>query len=95
MFRSELINEQLLAISQVNKRLAKTLDEQMGFIQSCDVGPLKDFEPKFEVLVRCGNGRFLCPVNKLEEIINLIDQERHPLYDYVRDVSIPVKNHQG
>lgn len=95
MFRSESISDQLLLISQVNKRLAKTLDEQMGFIRSCDVGPLKDFDPKFEVLVRCGNGRFLCSVDKLEETLNLIDQEVHPRYDYVRDVSIPVKNHQG
>jgi hypothetical protein len=90
MFKCENIKDQLAKISQVNPSLARTLDDQMGFITSVNVLPLIQFDPKFKVLVRCGNGRFCCAVNELEGILNLIDKEAHPTYDYVRDVSIPV-----
>lgn len=44
------------------------------------------------MLVRCGNGRFLCPAQDVEHFIGIIDRDRNSKSidsDYVRDVSLP------
>jgi hypothetical protein len=40
------------------------------------------------VLVRCGGGRFSCPVQDLQHFIDIITREDS---DYVRDVSVTSK----
>ena len=90
MFKSKYIVETLNLISRHNPALAATLDERMGFIVASDIPGLMAYDPKLNVLVRCGNGRFQCPVNELAGVVAVITQGQHKKYDYVRDVSIPV-----
>ncbi len=61
--------------------------ERMSFVLDVDVPHLIKEDRLQLVLVRCGNGRFLCPVQDLDHFVNIITKEDS---DYVRDVSIPV-----
>ena len=41
------------------------------------------------LLVRCGNGRFLCPAQDVDHFIQIIDRDGQ---DYIRDVSLPTSD---
>jgi len=68
----------------VTKRLPEII-ESYGFIQSSDVPHLKELNRLLPMLVRCGGGRFSCPVQDVEHFVEVVDASRD---DYVRDVSI-------
>jgi len=38
------------------------------------------------LLIRCGNGRFLCPAQDVQHFVDIINKEGT---DYVRDISLP------
>jgi hypothetical protein len=90
MFNCQYIGRVLNRIARVNLPLARDIDKRHGFILATDVLDLVAVDPELEVLVRCNNGRFLCSVRRLTGILSVIDKGEHKVYDYVRDVSIPV-----
>jgi hypothetical protein len=71
--------------------------QQGGFLTSDDVKALVELDRLHLVLVRCGCGRFLCPVQDLEHFTTIIREHREkvgptsPTGDYVRDVSLPAR----
>lgn len=84
------MEKQIAQIAKVNPQLAKTISDRMGFVIDANVPELISIDPNMQLLVRCGNGRFICPVSKLAGIIHVIDSGNHKEFDYVRDVSFPV-----
>lgn len=77
----------IFQIQQANPALANTIKERGGFITSDQMDELNKIIPNQLLLVRCGNGRFLTPLNQLNHFIRIINNEKS---DYVRDVSLPV-----
>ena len=59
--------------------------QRMGFITQEDIPSILAEDRLHPVLVRCGGGRFTCPVQDLEHFIDLITKGG----DYVRDVGFP------
>ncbi len=88
-------------IRQVNPELARKIEtDQHGYILAADVEPLIAVNRLMLVLVRCGNGRFLTPIQNLNHFMGIIadhakrvEAETGELLnantDYVRDVSLP------
>jgi hypothetical protein len=65
------------------------LNTTMGFLtQKEDEAKLIAEDRLQLVLVRCGSGRFFCPVQDLQHFIDIITREDS---DYVRDVSVTSK----
>lgn len=73
--------------------------EQHGYILDNQVEELKQINRMLLVLVRCGCGRFLCPIQDLQHFIAIIEEhaklksekEKQPhCGDHIRDVSLPV-----
>lgn len=88
----------LAAIRKANSELASRIEKQGGFLNDEQVPELIKIDRLMLVLVRCGNGRFLCPVQDLNHFIGIIEEHSKlvenvskPLEssDYVRDVSLP------
>lgn len=86
-------------IRRADSELAQIIEERCGFITSEDVSKLRKINRLMPVLVRCGAGRFTCPVQDLDHFITIIDEHakmksaatNQPMAgDYVRDVSLPV-----
>lgn len=90
MFNCKYIGLVLERIARSNPGLAKALDDRGGFIIDSEVPALIAIDPQLNVLVRCGNNRFVCPVIELAGMFRVINDGKHKDYDYVRDVSIPV-----
>jgi hypothetical protein len=66
--------------------IEKQIMENGGFITSqAEEDALIAENPHRVVLVRCGNGRFKCPIQNLPHFVRIINKEGS---DYVRDVSI-------
>lgn len=64
----------------------KLLNEKMGFITSEEEEKNLIKEDRLQsVLVRCGGGRFSCPIQDLKHFIEIISRDGK---DYVRDVSV-------
>jgi hypothetical protein len=63
----------------------KLLDTKCGFVTDADVPGLVAEDRFTQVLVRCGCGRFVCPVQDVAHFVKIIENEGS---DYVRDVSI-------
>lgn len=64
----------------------KILKERGGFIISPDeINEIIELDRLHPVLVRCGSGRFSCPV---QDVIHFIDIINNSKKDYVRDVSV-------
>lgn len=62
------------------------LNTTMGFLTSFEDQKKLIAEDRLQpVLVRCGGGRFSCPVQDVEHFANIISEEGS---DYVRDVSV-------
>jgi len=59
--------------------------EQFGFVQDIDLPEIIAHKPLQPLLVRCGNGRFVCPAQDLEHFTGIITREGT---DYIRDVSL-------
>lgn len=90
--RQELPNV-MQEIRRYNTELAAKLESNGYFVTSSDIGPLMQINRLMMVMVRCGNGRFVCPVQDVTHFLNIIKEHsemKGPLQgDYVRDVSIP------
>lgn len=64
----------------------KLLKETFGFITTKEDEEKLIKEDRLQpVLVRCGGGRFSCPVQDLAHFISIINRDGK---DYVRDVSV-------
>jgi hypothetical protein len=64
----------------------KLLKEKMGFITSKEEEESLIREDRLQsVLVRCGGGRFSCPVQDLNHFISIISRDGK---DYIRDISV-------
>ena len=62
------------------------LKNTMGFLTTKEDEEKLIAEDRLQtVLVRCGGGRFICPVQDLQNFIDIINAEGS---DYVRDVSV-------
>ena len=73
-------------IQCTNPLLATEILEQGYFIKDTQVPSIIAVNRLLLVLVRCGNGRFLCPVQDVQHFIAIIEKEGS---DYVRDISLP------
>jgi hypothetical protein len=71
-------------------RTAEKIADQGGFIVAEDLLKLAAIDKlRLELLlVRCGNGRFLCPIQDVVHFTQIVRREGS---DYVRDVGIPAE----
>jgi hypothetical protein len=64
----------------------KLLKESFGFLQSPEDEVKLQAEDRLQmVLVRCGGGRFLCPIQDLSHFRDIINADGR---DYIRDASV-------
>jgi hypothetical protein len=93
-------NPAMRQIQAANPTLAAQITEQGGFIKDNQVDALIAVNRLMLVLVRCGNGRFLCPVQDLKHFIGIIEEHAklkeektgQPMQgDHIRDVSLPTQ----
>lgn len=78
-------------IEKTHPELASKIRQQVFFLRDNDIVELsmiKDYR-LILVLVRCGGGRFLTPMQDAKKFINIIVKEGS---DYIRDVSLPCDN---
>jgi hypothetical protein len=80
------MNNSILKIARTNKALSDKINSQGCCLTSADVPEVQKIDRMMLVLVRCGGGRFLCPIQDVQHFINIIGKEKS---DYVRDVSFP------
>lgn len=81
-------------IEKANPELATIIAGNGGFLLDDQIDELMKIDRLMLVLVRCGCGRFLCPVQDLKHFCAIIAEhsEAKPFSvenDYVRDVSLP------
>lgn len=80
-------------IEQHLPEVAQRIRNHGGFLTEEDMKAMaeNDATRLVQVLVRCGNGRFVCPAQDAQHFINIISrttlEDKHN--DYVRDVSLP------
>lgn len=68
------------------KTLKQLRTEHHGFITSdADLAAIVSLNRFQQVLVRCGNGRFVCPAQDVKHFTDIIEKSD----DYVRDISFP------
>ena len=68
------------------------IKEKCGFITDADL-PAVIAEDRLQMMiVRCGNGRFVCPAQDVAHFIAIIEKEGS---DYIRDVSIYTQKNVG
>ncbi len=80
------MSDSVTKISRVNPTLANKINAQHIFLTNEDIAEVEKIDRMMMVLVRCGNGRFVCPVQNVLHFCNIIDKEGT---DYVRDLSFP------
>jgi hypothetical protein len=72
--------------------LRRIIIENGGFMRDTDVAELAKLDRLRQVLVRCGNGRFVTAADSVAHFIGIIERERgddgEDGSDYVRDVSL-------
>lgn len=68
------------------RELLVRIVEQGGFLNEQDTRDLAQADRLRNVLVRCGNGRFVCAAQDVAHFIGAIEASGA---DYVRDVSLP------
>jgi hypothetical protein len=79
------------ALGRIREHLPRTAEkvfDQGGFLTADEVrliAPINALRLML-LLVRCGNGRFLCPAQDVEHFVAIVTADGR---DYVRDVSIP------
>lgn len=86
-------------IRKANKELASAIERQGGFLYDAQIPELIKIDRLMLVLIRCGNGRFMCPIQDMKHFIAIIEEHskmvesipdhRGEQSDYVRDVSLP------
>lgn len=82
-------------IAASDSALAETIRRRHGFIGSAEIDRLIAIDRLMPVLVRCGGGRFTCPVQDVRHFMEIIrvaaENSSHwsETDEYVRDVSIP------
>ena len=65
------------------------LNTSMGFlVEKEDQAKLIAEDRLQPVLVRCGGGRFSCPVQDVDHFVSIINKEGS---DYIRDISVTSK----
>ena len=81
-----------------NPSLADAITSQHGFITDQQLPELVNIDRLMLVLVRCGNGRFLCPAQDAKHFIGIIEEHAQLQKDktgnalagdHIRDVSLP------
>jgi ribosomal protein S27AE len=65
--------------------IAEIVANQYSFLKTGDLEKVVEENRMCMILVRCGNGRFVCPVQDAQHFIDIVDGHGG---DYVRDVSI-------
>lgn len=84
-----------------NKTLADKIEKQGYFISDEDLPKLEQYDRFTQVLVRCGNGRFICAVQDVAHFIKIIEEHSElyekvhgepfgPTTDHIRDLSLPI-----
>lgn len=61
------------------------LKNKMGFITEEELPEVIKENRLQEILVRCGNGRFIAPAQDIKHFIDIIERDKQ---DYIRDVCI-------
>ena len=69
--------------------LLKKIDAQGGFLNETDINALAELDRMRLVLVRCNNGRFLCPAQNAAWFSDLLESTGK---EWVRDVSLPTSD---
>ena len=91
-------NATLLRIGRTDPGLENKIRRQHGYVLEDDVDRLIAVERLMLVMVRCGNGRFMCPIQDLKHFMTIIEEHselkatatgKKFAGDHVRDVSIP------
>lgn len=91
-------NKSVQKVAAVNPALADKIAKQATFLDENDIKAVEKIDRMMLVLVRCGNGRFLCPVQDVNHFIGIIEEHAElkekatgqPLQgDHIRDVSFP------
>lgn len=82
-------------IRRTNPGLAEKIKLQGYFVTDEDLPELVKINRLLLLLIRCGNGRFLCPAQDVSHFVAVIEEHYNNLpnsreRDYVRDVSLPV-----
>ena len=67
-------------------RVLSVVKANGGFLRDVDIDQLAQQDRLRQVLVRCGNGRFVCAAQDVKHFIGIIKRDGQ---DYVRDVSLP------
>jgi hypothetical protein len=89
-------NKSVREIAVVNPTLANKIANQGTFLTEEDIPEVQKINRM--MLVRCGNGRFLCPVQDVIHFISIIEEHAKlkaektgsPFEgDHIRDVSFP------
>lgn len=100
MWQCQALSPKLNRINRTNPDLAKRIDGQMGYLVKDDLVELTKVDRFTQVLLRCGRGRYTCPVQDAQNLIDCLEfgmkmakeatgQELSPVTDYVRDISLP------
>lgn len=84
--KCKYITNQLREIGKTSSALAKKIDEQWGFLSERDVQELCEIDRGWQVLVRCGNGRFITAAQNVVWFAQMVEKGG----DYVRDFSLVV-----
>ena len=66
--------------------LLKKIDANGGFLTETEIHALAELDRLRLVLVRCNNGRFMCPAQDVEWFSDLIESTGK---EWVRDVALP------
>jgi hypothetical protein len=74
-------------LTQVSlSRVLRVIKDNGGFMSSSDIEIVAHHDRLRQLLVRCGNCRFLCAAQDTKWIMDIIQRDGQ---DYVRDVSLP------
>lgn len=65
--------------------IQEALKDRLGFITENELPEVVKENRLQEILVRCGNGRFIAPAQDVKHFIDIIERDKQ---DYIRDVSI-------
>ena len=67
-------------------RALQVVKSNGGFMNETDIDIIAHHDRLRMVLVRCGNGRFLCPIQDVKHFMAIVQRDGQ---DHVRDVSLP------
>lgn len=92
--------DNLQTITKSNPQLAQEIQKNYGFITESQISELEAIDRFMLVMVRCNNGRFVCPIQDLKHFKQIIQEHYRFLQeksqepgwmhggDWVRDVSV-------